>query len=663
MLIINNLNDLKKVIKYSTYISLLIICCLFLILSNVYYSKYVHNRNALMESQIRESMHVYESALSEKLSIIASSDIFINYLRSGEVTRKTMYPDFVRQLGLLNSNAVVGMRISDLNNDLLFARGRLSSQGLAFQYGTISDTALNLKLCYLNNTLQKETGTCKYVWTLYLNLNEIINELQRVHPDIKKCGSCKAIDLFKKDSFGSFSSENVGPITAKVKIVTQEEYLFFVFELLIILLLLIFVIWNKYWIEHIIEHYLTLPLLNIANQLKNNEPILDIRSNIKEIEYLINKFNYWKIEYNRVQQEKRNIELNKASAQIAHDIRSPLAALNVVSQSASELPEELRLIIRNAIQRINDIANNLLIRYKNRNSEKKEINLIKSKELVVTVIDDIISEKRILYKDKQIDFKLEIVGTDSYGLFVEVQLIDFKRVLSNLIDNAVHALDSDKPQVVLMLSEIANQVLITVVDNGQGIPKDLLPSIFFVKESDRKTEGHGLGLPFAKFCIESWGGQISIESEEKQGTEVKIILPKAFVPAWFAKEINFVDNMTIAILDDDISIHNVWYQRFNRLISQNNVKLINFYRAEELRNWYKSSQNDKTLFLVDYELVEHLVNGINIIEQLNIVNKSLLVTSHFEDIAIRSCCEKIGLKIVPKSFAPYIPIVRVSNKI
>jgi signal transduction histidine kinase len=62
--------------------------------------------------------------------------------------------------------------------------------------------------------------------------------------------------------------------------------------------------------------------------------------------------------------------LNALSAQVAHDIRSPLAALNTCLQLLPYVPEKQRVLMRNAADRINDIANNLLQQYKVSITEK-----------------------------------------------------------------------------------------------------------------------------------------------------------------------------------------------------------------------------------------------------------------------------------------------------
>jgi two-component system, NtrC family, nitrogen regulation sensor histidine kinase NtrY len=65
-----------------------------------------------------------------------------------------------------------------------------------------------------------------------------------------------------------------------------------------------------------------------------------------------------------------------------------------------------------------------------------------------------------------------------------------------------------------------------VRDNGQGIPPDVLPRIFEPHFSTR-TSGSGLGLAISRRLVESWGGEVTVESEPGQGTVVTIRLRAA----------------------------------------------------------------------------------------------------------------------------------------
>ena len=74
---------------------------------------------------------------------------------------------------------------------------------------------------------------------------------------------------------------------------------------------------------------------------------------------------------------------------------------------------------------------------------------------------------------------------------------------------------------------------------------------------------------------------------------------------------------------------------------------------------HKLDQSVPVLYLVDYELLADIKNGLDIIEELKLNDKAILVTSCFEDMAIRTRCQNIGVKIIPKSYVPYIKIIQM----
>jgi hypothetical protein len=78
--------------------------------------------------------------------------------------------------------------------------------------------------------------------------------------------------------------------------------------------------------------------------------------------------------------------------------------------------------------------------------------------------------------------------------------------------------------------------------------------------------------------------------------------------------------------------------------------------------WAKNSALDvpSTLFLVDYEFLGSASNGLALIEELGMADKSILVTSRYEDAAIVSHCLRTKLRLIPKSMAGFIPLAITS---
>ncbi len=109
------------------------------------------------------------------------------------------------------------------------------------------------------------------------------------------------------------------------------------------------------------------------------------------------------------------------------------------------------------------------------------------------------------------------------------------QAVSNLIDNAVHALvspepGSPSPAIEASVSMADNAWSVTIADNGPGIPAADLPHVFrrfyrVDRHRDRDRGGVGLGLSLVRAIVEAHGGQASIASEPGQGTRVTFSIP------------------------------------------------------------------------------------------------------------------------------------------
>ena len=106
---------------------------------------------------------------------------------------------------------------------------------------------------------------------------------------------------------------------------------------------------------------------------------------------------------------------------------------------------------------------------------------------------------------------------------------ELNQALLNLIVNAVHAMRPGTPSgntLRVRTGTDAGRVRIDISDTGHGIPPDVLPRIFEPRFSTR-TSGSGLGLAVSRRMVESWGGEISVQSREGHGTEVTVRLTPA----------------------------------------------------------------------------------------------------------------------------------------
>jgi signal transduction histidine kinase len=111
---------------------------------------------------------------------------------------------------------------------------------------------------------------------------------------------------------------------------------------------------------------------------------------------------------------------------------------------------------------------------------------------------------------------------------------DLERIVVNLVGNAVKYTAAGG--VTVRLARVPDGVRMEVADTGIGIPHDALPHLFreFYRASNAKAmeeAGTGLGLSIAKLLVERYGGRLSVESQEGQGTTFTFVLPSSDVLA------------------------------------------------------------------------------------------------------------------------------------
>ncbi|MFN3454320.1 MAG: sensor histidine kinase [Pseudobdellovibrio sp.] len=362
--------------------------------------------------------------------------------------------------------------------------------------------------------------------------------------------------------------------------------------------------------------------------------------------------------------------------QVAHDIRSPLSALSMVTATLKDIPEEKRIIIRNATQRINDIANDLLSKGKhtvlNDISKENPQTLMTESVQKLTVqflpvlVDLLVSEKRMQYMMRS-DLEISTELSEGFGAFALVDDRELKRVMSNLINNSVEAftnLSEQKNKIIVEVKKLnSKQVVILIKDNGQGISEEVLSKLGHEQLShgkeNSKYSGSGLGLYHAKKTIESLQGEFKIESTLNQGTTVSLILPLSETPSWFATEIDLTGKKMLISLDDDISIHQIWSGRLQSLGLTDKIQHIRF-QSYELFTDYINQNIDKLSqmqMLIDYELLNQLKTGLDVIEDLVLEKYAILVTSRYEEDRIQERAKKINLKILPKALSGFVPFV------
>ena len=141
---------------------------------------------------------------------------------------------------------------------------------------------------------------------------------------------------------------------------------------------------------------------------------------------------------------------------------------------------------------------------------------------------DLAEEARLDLSEHGFAVACDVLVPDGITMRLDRHLI--RRVVHNLLENAVKYADKPEKAVKLKVETVINRLVVTMEDNGSGIPADELERVFdrfYRADAARNSEtgGTGLGLQIARQIVEDHGGTIRLESEVGQFTRVIWTLP------------------------------------------------------------------------------------------------------------------------------------------
>jgi len=273
-------------------------------------------------------------------------------------------------------------------------------------------------------------------------------------------------------------------------------------------------------------------------------------------------------------QSEKMASLGELTAGIAHEIQNPLNFVNNFSEVSSELLDEMRTELdRGDTEEAKAIATDVILNLekiihhgkradaivKGMLQHSRSSNGVKEPTDINALADEYL---RLAYhglraKDKSFNATFKMDFDETIG---EIDIIpqDIGRVILNLITNAFYAVDEKKKQLEQNTLGVSNLtgfqnlsglkpyeptvtvsteatfpppggprgVLISVADNGPGIPQKVLDKIFQPFFTTKPTgQGTGLGLSLAYDIVKAHGGELKVETRENEGSIFTIMLP------------------------------------------------------------------------------------------------------------------------------------------
>lgn len=245
--------------------------------------------------------------------------------------------------------------------------------------------------------------------------------------------------------------------------------------------------------------------------------------------YQLVKSQFFDIKQNNARLLQLDQQKDKFVSTLSHELRTPLNSIigfsQILMENGTALPPEdadrLQKIHRNGrrlLQMINDILDFSRI-------EAGHVDLTASEFIVSDLLQEVSDTLEPLASAKHLDLQLELPAHPVSALTDEGKV---RQILINLVGNAIKF--TPEGYVYLRLKEDPlddEHVTIEVQDTGIGISENLRKSLFqpYQRGVSNNFEGTGLGLAICKSYTEELGGQLSVESQEGQGSIFTLVLP------------------------------------------------------------------------------------------------------------------------------------------
>lgn len=235
------------------------------------------------------------------------------------------------------------------------------------------------------------------------------------------------------------------------------------------------------------------------------------------------------------EQQKIDQDRKRFVSNVSHELRTPLTSMKSYIEALVEgawkdpevAPNFLKVTQEETdrmMRMINDLLNLSRMDLGTARLEREYVNLNELFNHILDRFDMIL--KNSDKPDKNYSIKRDFTRRD---IWVEVDTDKIQQVLDNIMNNAIKY-SPDGGIITCRLLETHNHVIMSITDQGLGIPKDSISHIFdrfyrVDKARSRAQGGTGLGLAISKEVIQLHGGRIWVESREGEGSTFYISLP------------------------------------------------------------------------------------------------------------------------------------------
>lgn len=283
------------------------------------------------------------------------------------------------------------------------------------------------------------------------------------------------------------------------------------------------------WLSWLISKHLIKTITKFS-ELINKLTLFD--KDLKPIRYYINdELSSLVKSYNKmilqIQEQKERLSFTEKeqawremAKQVAHEVKNPLTPMKLTIQNFKRkfdpndpnIKERVAQMSESMVEQIDLIATVA--------SAFSQFAQLPEKENEIFILNKEIAQIVRIFNDENI-----FVHSNREDIMMSMDKIYLNRIITNLLTNAKQAKSTDRESIINVdLEQIQKRVIISVEDNGVGIPEDMYEKIFEPSFTS-KNSGMGLGLTMVKKMVEDYNGEINVKSELGKNTKFTITLP------------------------------------------------------------------------------------------------------------------------------------------
>ncbi len=266
-----------------------------------------------------------------------------------------------------------------------------------------------------------------------------------------------------------------------------------------------------------------------VNLGRKNEAIVwnrrdEIGELINEYNTMVNKLDDSAIALAKSEREGAWREMAK---QVAHEIKNPLTPMKL---SLQYLQKAIDSDSANVKELSNSVAKTLVEQIDHLSQIAGDFSQFANISNPKNTIFDLNKTLQSVANLHAIEDNLELTWSLTHApVMINADSTHINRLFNNLIQNAIQSIPKTRKPVITIKEVVRDTtVLVTVRDNGIGIPMEMRSKIF-APNFTTKTSGTGLGLAMCKGIVEQSKGEISFQTEEGEGTIFYVVLPLATV--------------------------------------------------------------------------------------------------------------------------------------